>query len=156
MARRDIVVIGSSAGGITPLSELVGGLPPDFPASILIVQHIPPHAPSMLPEILSRAGPLPAVHPKPNEPIQPGRIYVAPPDHHLLIAESGKAIVARGPKENRFRPSIDALFRSAAYVYGPRVIGVVLSGALDDGTSGLWSVKRMGGMAVIQDPEDAD
>jgi two-component system, chemotaxis family, protein-glutamate methylesterase/glutaminase len=154
MTKRDIIVIGSSAGGVAPLLELARSLPEDFPASIFIVQHIPPYAQSSLPELLSKAGPLRAIHPKPGEPIQPRRIYVAPPDHHLLL-EDEKVIVARGPKENRFRPSIDVLFRSAAYLYGSRVIGVVLSGVLDDGTSGLWAIKRMGGLAVIQDPTEA-
>lgn len=154
MVKRDIVTIGGSAGGMAPLLELARHLPKDFAASIFIVQHLAPYAPSNLPELLSRSGPLKAAHPKNGELIQPGRIYVAPPDHHLLIGE-GKIIVAKGPKENRFRPSIDALFRSAAYVYGPRVIGLVLSGVLDDGTSGLWSIKRLGGLVLIQDPADA-
>jgi two-component system chemotaxis response regulator CheB len=94
------------------------------------------------------------VHATDGSAIEPGHIYVAPPDRHVLL-EAGKIVVRRGPKENRFRPSIDALFRSAAYVYGPRAIGVVLSGVLDDGTSGLWSIKRLGGVAIIQDPNDA-
>jgi two-component system, chemotaxis family, protein-glutamate methylesterase/glutaminase len=154
MQQRDIVAIGASAGGITALTQLVRGLPQNFPGSIFIVQHLPASSPSALPEMLSRSGPLKAVHPKDGESIQPSRIYVAEPDHHLLI-ENGKAIVKRGPKENRFRPSIDALFRSAAYVYGSRVIGLVLTGVLDDGTSGLWTIKRLGGLALIQDPMDA-
>jgi two-component system chemotaxis response regulator CheB len=129
-------------------------LPADFPASIFIVQHIPPHSPSLLPQLLCKAGPVKAVHPADGDRIESNRIYVAPPDHHLLL-ENGKVVVKRGPKENRFRPSIDALFRSAAYVYGPRVIGIVLSGALDDGTSGLWTIKRLGGLAIVQDAEDA-
>ncbi len=152
--KHDIIVIGASAGGIRALLDLCRGFPEDFSPSIFIVQHVPPHSPSMLPKLLSDAGPLPAVHPQDGETIQPGRIYVGVPDHHLLL-EHGKVIVKRGPKENRFRPSIDALFRSAAYVYGPRVIGVILSGVLDDGTSGLWTIKRMGGLAIIQDPKDA-
>ena len=151
---RDIVVIGASAGGITALKELVKTLPPEFPAAILVVQHIAADSPSILPEILSHASALPAKHPLPGEAIVPGTIYVAPPDHHLLV-EDEKVLVARGPKENRFRPSIDALFRSAAYTYGPRVIGVVLTGYLDDGTSGLWSLQRLGGVAIVQDPLDA-
>lgn len=154
MAKRDIIVVGASAGGVSALEELVKSLPEDFPASIFIVMHTPPFSPSKLPEILSRAGSLEAVHPKDTEKIEHGKIYVAAPDHHLLI-EDGHVTVRKGPKENRFRPSIDALFRSAAYEYGSRVTGVILTGALDDGTSGLWSIKRMGGKAVIQDPEEA-
>ncbi|HYF03856.1 MAG TPA: chemotaxis protein CheB, partial [Patescibacteria group bacterium] len=154
-AKRDIVVIGASAGGITALLELVKTLPEDFPAAIFIVQHIAPHSESILPELLSSRGALKAVHPKDGELIKPGKIYVAPPDHHLLVGDGGKVLVTKGPKENRFRPSVDALFRSAAYIYGPRVIGIVLTGYLDDGTSGLWSIKRLGGLAIIQKPEDA-
>lgn len=154
MAQRDIVVIGASAGGVSALEQLIGSLPEDFPASIFIVLHTPPHSPSKLPQILSRAGKLEAVHPEEKEQIEQGKIYVAPPDRHLMLEE--EYVTARkGPKENRFRPSIDALFRSAAYVYGTRVIGVVLTGSLDDGTSGLWTIKRLGGLAVCQDPEEA-
>ena len=154
MAKRDIVVIGASAGGVYALKALVATLPPDFKATIFVVLHVSPHSPSYLPDILNHAGPLKASHPKDGETIQPGRIYVAPPDHHLLV-EYDQVIVKKGPKENRFRPSIDALFRSAAYSYGPRVIGVVLTGLLDDGTSGMWSVKRLDGLGVIQEPDDA-
>jgi two-component system chemotaxis response regulator CheB len=154
MAKRDIVVIGASAGGVYALKALAASLPADFKATIFVVLHLSPHSPSYMPEILNHSGPLIASHPKDGEPIQQGHIYVAPPDHHLLV-EYDQVIVKKGPKENRFRPSIDALFRSAAYSYGPRVIGVVLTGLLDDGTSGMWSVKRLGGLAVIQEPEDA-
>ncbi|GAB3343089.1 chemotaxis protein CheB [Larkinella ripae] len=154
MPKRDIVVIGASAGGIYALKELVAGFPADFPASIFIVQHVSPHSPSLLPSILTHAGPMLARHPEDGEMVQPGQIYVAPPDHHLLI-EYDQIIVKRGPKENRFRPSIDALFRSAAYRYGSRVIGIVLTGLLDDGTSGLWSINRMNGLCIIQTPEEA-
>ena len=151
---RDVVVIGASSGGVTALLELVKTLPADFPASIFVVQHVAPDSPSILPQLLSAVSKLPARHPQNGERIEPGVIYVARPDHHLLV-EGGQVLVTRGPKENRFRPSIDALFRSAAYTYGPRVIGVVLTGYLDDGTCGLWSVQRMGGVAVVQDPRDA-
>jgi two-component system chemotaxis response regulator CheB len=118
------------------------------------VQHIPAYAVSHLPDLLSKAGALPARHPHHQEPLRPGVIYVAPPDHHLLL-EDDHVLVTRGPKENHFRPSVDALFRSAAYTYGPRVIGIVLTGYLNDGTSGLWTVQRLGGVAVVQDPQDA-
>ncbi|MFD1139545.1 chemotaxis protein CheB [Larkinella insperata] len=154
MAKRDIIVIGASAGGVYALKELVAGLPADLEASIFIVQHVSPHSPSLLPKILAHVCKLPVSHPVDGELVQSGHIYVAPPDHHLLI-EYDQVIVKKGPKENRFRPSIDALFRSAAYRYGPRVIGVVLTGLLDDGTSGLWTVKRLGGLGVIQSPDDA-
>ncbi|SFP94370.1 chemotaxis protein CheB [Hymenobacter arizonensis] len=153
--RRDIVVIGASAGGVSALLELVKTLPADFPAPIFIVQHVAPDSPSILPQLLSSVSALKARHPQNGETIEPGVIYVAQPDHHLLL-EGNTVLVTRGPKENRFRPSIDALFRSAAYTYGPRVIGVILTGYLDDGTSGLWSVQRMGGLAVVQDPHDAE
>ncbi|MCH5718753.1 chemotaxis protein CheB [Niabella hibiscisoli] len=109
----------------------------------------------ILPELLSQVTVLKVAHALDYEPIQPGRIYVAPPDHHLLI-ESGHLRVTRGPKENRFRPAIDPLFRSAAYAYKNRVIGVIVSGALDDGVAGLWTIKNNGGIAVVQDPDDAD
>jgi two-component system, chemotaxis family, protein-glutamate methylesterase/glutaminase len=148
------VVIGASAGGVEALKEVVSQLPADLPSPVFVVLHIPPFVASSLPKILTGAGPLPAVHPQDGTLIESGCIYVAPPDHHLLI-EDGSVAVKKGPKENRFRPSIDALFRSAAYVYGPRAIGVVLSGALDDGTSGLWSIKRFGGIAIVQQPSQA-
>ncbi|GAB3883202.1 chemotaxis protein CheB [Spirosoma agri] len=154
MAKRNIIVIGASAGGVYALKELVATLPPDFHASLFIVLHVSSHSPSFLPEILTVSGALPVVHPQDGEVIQTGKIYVAPPDHHMLV-EHDQVIVKKGPKENRFRPSIDALFRSAAYSYGPRVIGIVLTGMLNDGTSGMWSVKRLGGIGIIQEPREA-
>lgn len=153
--KRDIIVIGSSAGGIDALRQLVQMLPAKFDGSIFIVQHFPSAYNSILDIVLSRSGPLEAVFAKDGELFEKGRIYLAPPDHHLLV-ENGKTLVKKGPKENKFRPSIDALFRSAAYNYGPQVIGVVLSGLLNDGTSGLWSVKRSGGIAIVQDPSEAE
>lgn len=154
MAKRDIVVIGSSAGGVLALKELVTSLPADFNAPIFVVQHVAAYANSLLPEILSHAGALKAIHPKDGDLIKSGYIYLAPPDHHLLI-EKDRVLVKKGPKENRFRPSIDALFRSAAYTFGSRVVGVVLTGLLDDGTSGMWSIKRLGGLGIVQTPDDA-
>ena len=136
------------------LQELVASLPVDFKAPIFIVQHLSPTSTSLMPQILSRAGSLRAVHPKDGDPIEEGHIYLAPPDHHMLVEED-RILIKRGPKENRFRPSIDALFRSAAYNYGSRVIGIVLTGLLNDGTSGMWSVKRLGGLGIIQQPQDA-
>ena len=155
MLSHRIIVIGASAGGMEPLLKLVAGLPRDFPAAICVVMHIPAHSPSHLPEILSNAGSLPACHPRDGEPIQPGRLYCAPPDCHLLV-ENGHLAIKRGPRENRNRPAIDTLFRSAGYSEGPGVIGVVLSGMLDDGTSGLWTIQRFGGTTVVQEPEDAE
>src|ERR1044071_4813241 len=154
MPKRDIIVIGASSGGIEALRVLVGDLPKDFAASIFRVVHMGPGSPGILHQILNRAGNVKAIDPSDGQEIQPGRIYVAPPDRHLIL-EPGKICLSRGPKENRFRPAFDPLFRSAAQVYGPRVIGVILSGGLDDGTAGLWTLKQLGGTAVVQDPEDA-
>jgi two-component system chemotaxis response regulator CheB len=148
------ITIGASAGGLEPLRDVVSQLPADFPAPVFVVMHVLATHVSYLPDILSKTGPLPASHPKDNTRIEAGRIYVAPPDHHLLI-DDGFVAVKRGPKENGFRPSIDAIFRSAAYSYGPGAIGVVLSGALNDGASGLWSIKRLGGIAIVQEPYQA-
>jgi len=148
------VVIGGSAGSIEVLAELVGGLPRDFPGSIFVVVHFPGSVTSTLPRILSRSGPLAARHPEDGEPIQPGRIYVAPPDCHLLISDAHIRLT-RGPKENGHRPAVDPLFRTAALSYGPRVQGVILSGNLNDGTAGLLRIKQLGGAAMVQDPETA-
>ncbi|HZR08534.1 MAG TPA: chemotaxis protein CheB [Myxococcales bacterium] len=154
MGHRDIVVIGASAGGIEALSAIARRLPADLGAAVFVVLHLAPEHKSVLPRILSSAGPLPAKHARNGEAILPNRIYVAAPDHHLLIHENHVRVV-RGPRENGHRPAIDPLFRTAAYSFGPRVIAVVLSGALDDGTAGLASVKTQGGLAVVQDPNDA-
>jgi two-component system chemotaxis response regulator CheB len=150
----DIVVVGASAGGVDALSQLVAGLPANFPAAVFIALHSHPGSPSSLPELLSRRGPLPAAHALHGEPIVPGRIYVAPPDNHLMLRPASVRVV-RGPKENGHRPSVDALFRTASTAYGSRVVGVVLSGHLDCGTAGLLSVKARGGIAIVQDPRDA-
>ncbi len=154
MARKDIVVVGASAGGMEALQKLVSRLPARLPASVFVVWHLSPGLKSILPSVLNKSGPLPAAHPQDGDRIEPGRIYVAPNDHHMLL-EKGYIRVTKGPKENRFRPAVDPLFRSAAYVYGPRTIGVVLTGALDDGTAGLWTIKLRGGTAIVQEPEDA-
>lgn len=148
------VAIGASAGGIETLKRLLAILPEDFDAPIFVVQHLAPNYQSVLPEILMNASALKARHPRDGERIRSSTVYVAPPDHHLLVEDSHIA-VKRGPKENRFRPSVDALFRSVAYTYRSGAIGVVLSGALNDGTSGLWTIKRLGGTAIVQDPAEA-
>jgi two-component system chemotaxis response regulator CheB len=152
---KDIIVIGASAGGIEALKVIASGLPKEFPASVFVVLHTAPESPGILADILDRAGVLPAIKPVDRERIQPGRIYVAPPNQHLIV-EPNLVRLTRGPKENRFRPAVDPLFRSAAQVYGPRVIGVILTGNLDDGTAGLWAVKQLGGVSVVQDPQEAE
>jgi two-component system chemotaxis response regulator CheB len=149
-----VVVVGASAGGIEALRELASGFPVDFPAAVCVVLHTSPQAPGMLDSILSRSGRLPATNACDRERLEPGRIYVAPPDCHLLV-EPGRVRVTKGPRENRFRPAIDPLFRSAAQVFGPGAVGVILTGNLGDGTAGLWAIKQLGGTTVVQDPADA-
>jgi two-component system chemotaxis response regulator CheB len=150
----DIIVIGASAGGVSALSTLVAGLPSGLKASLFIVLHTSASQFSALPQILSRAGPLPALHPAEGAMIEQGKIYVAPPDHHLII-EEGHLHLGTGPKEHYVRPAATVLFRSAAQRYGPRVVGVVLTGLGQDGADGLLTVKRSGGVAIVQDPDSA-
>ena len=152
--KRDIVVIGASVGGVEALRAIAAGLPADFAASVFAVLHTSSNSPGVLAGILERAGPLPAICVNGIEAVRPGRIYVPRPDHHLVV-EPGYARATRGPKENRFRPAVDPLFRSAARAFGPRVTGVVLSGALYDGSLGLMAVKTRGGIAIVQDPREA-
>jgi two-component system chemotaxis response regulator CheB len=154
MPGHDIIVMGASAGGIGAVTDLIQGLPADLPAAVFVVVHVPPHAPSSLPRIFSGAGVLRAAHAVDGERIRHGRIYVAPPDWHLAL-ESERVRLERGPREHHSRPALDVLFRSAARAFGPRVVGVVLSGSLDDGTLGLRAVKRAGGLAMVQDPQEA-
>ena len=154
MAGHDIIVIGGSAGGVEALKRVCAGLPADFPAAVFAVIHVSPTTRSVLPEVLTRSGRIPAHHPHDDENIVPGKIYVAPPDLHMLL-RAGHVILRRGPHENRTRPAIDPLFRSAAINYCSRVIGVVLSGLLDDGAAGLIAVKSCGGICIVQEPEDA-
>lgn len=150
-----IIVIGASSGGFEAFKKIIRDLPPDFNIPIFIVWHMSADIPGILPQVLNRVNTIYAAHAYDDEDIKPNRIYIARPDHHLLI-QNGKVRVTHGPKENRFRPAIDPLFRSAAYAYTNRVIGVILSGALDDGTAGLWTVKHYGGIAIVQDPVDAE
>jgi two-component system, chemotaxis family, protein-glutamate methylesterase/glutaminase len=147
-------VIGASAGGVEALTRLVSGLTSDIPAAIFVTLHFPRGGTSALPRILERSGPLSAVHAQDGQRIEPRAIYIAPPDNHLLIFRDVVRLY-RGPRENGNRPAVDPMFRSAALAYGSRVIGVMLSGNLDDGTSGLLAIKRRGGITVVQDPDDA-
>ena len=150
----NIIVIGASAGGVEVLRHIAAGLPSELKAAVFVVLHLPPGGTSVLPSILDRAGDLPAAHAVDGEAVEPGRIYVAPPDNHLLL-DDGVVRLAAGPRENSHRPAIDPLFRSAATCYGPSAIGVILSGVLDDGTAGLAALKAAGGLTVVQNPEDA-
>jgi two-component system chemotaxis response regulator CheB len=150
---RDIVVIAASVGGIDALTGILHDLPADLPAAIFVVQHIGAW-PSVLPEILSAAGPLQARHARDGEPVEHGRIYVAPPDHHMIL-ERDRVRLNRGPKERHTRPAADPLFRSAAAAYGPRVIAVVLSGGDTDGAAGMHAITKRSGIGVVQMPQDA-
>lgn len=154
MAGHDIIVMGGSAGGVETLTRMVRELPADLPAAGFVVIHFSAYATSVLPKILKRAGPLPAAHAVDGEPIRPRRIWVAPPDRHLLV-KRGHVHVLRGPRENSHRPAVDPLFRTAARAYGARTVAGVLSGTLDDGSAGVVEVRRRGGMVVVQDPDDA-
>jgi two-component system chemotaxis response regulator CheB len=155
VAHHDLVAIGASAGGISALKRIVAALPADLPATLLVTLHVHPHTTSILPDILAKAGPLPAAFAKDGEPMRRGRIYVAPPDLHLLV-EGERLLLRRGPIENGMRPAIDPLFRSVAASVGGRAIGVVLTGYLNDGSSGLRAIKQCGGITVVQDPDDAE
>lgn len=149
-----IIVMGASAGGIEALTQLVKQLPEDLPAALFIALHVPAYGTSVMPSILTRARHLPACHPRDGQHIQPGHIYVAPPNHHLLVW-CDRVRLSLGPRENGHRPAVDTLFRSAAQCHGKRVVGIVLSGTLDDGTAGLAIVKARGGTTIAQDPEEA-
>ena len=153
-AGHDLIVVGASAGGIDALKVIVSGLPANLPAAVLVVVHISPNSPRLLADILNRAGPLPCQYAQDQDVIRRGHLYLAPPNKHLMV-EPARLRVVQGPRENRARPAIDPLFRTAAVAYGPRTVGVILSGNLNDGTAGLIAVKRAVGIAIVQDPKDA-
>lgn len=155
MAHRDVIVIGASAGGIEAIKDLLGSIPPrGLDAAVFVVLHVPPTGGAALGKIFDRAGPMAAALAVDGEHIEAGRVYVAVADHHL-IAVDGHIGLRRGARENGHRPSVDALFRSAARYYGPRAIAVVLSGTLDDGTAGAYAIRHQGGIVIAQDPSDA-
>ncbi len=148
-----VVVIGASVGGVEAVRSIAAALPAGLAAAVFVVLHIGAHR-SELPWLLNQAGALPACHPADGDPIRPGHIYVAPPDHHMLV-ERGRVRLTRGPRENWARPAVDPLFRSAARSYGPGAIGVILTGGLNDGTAGLYEIGQCGGTTVVQDPDEA-
>ncbi|HWG00977.1 MAG TPA: chemotaxis protein CheB [Trebonia sp.] len=152
---RDVVVVAASAGGLQPLCAMLSQLPAGLPAAVLVVMHVPATGGSSLPRILDRAGPLPAAAAVNGERLRLGRVYVAPPDKHMLVVKDTVRL-SRGPRQNGVRPAADPLFRSAALHAGPRVIGVVLSGTMDDAALGSATVERRGGRVIVQDPDDAD
>ncbi len=152
---KDIIAVGGSTGSNAVLREMLRQLPTDLPASIFITTHIPSHSPSLLAEVLQGNAAIPVRQAVDGQPVERGQAYVAAPDRHLLLID-GTIRLGAGPRENMVRPSIDPLFRSAALSYGPRVIGVVLTGMLNDGASGLHAIKSMGGTAVVQHPIDAE
>ncbi len=151
---RGVVAIGASAGGVEALSKLAAGLSPDVPYAYAITLHVRAGAPSVLARIVDRSGPLPAVAAEDGAKLEPGRIYVARPDHHLLVADH-RVVLSPGSTENGHRPAINALFRSIALAFGPRAVGVLLSGVLDDGVLGLAAIRSRGGVTIGQSPDDA-
>jgi len=151
---RGVVAIGASAGGVEALSNLAAGLSPDVPYAYLVALHIPANAPSVLARIIDRSGPLTAVTAQDGAPLLPAQIYVGGPDRHLMVADH-RVVLSHGPKENGHRPALNALFRSVALTFGPRAIGVLLSGVLDDGVLGLAAIRKRGGVTIGQSPADA-
>ena len=155
MPKRDIIVVGASAGGIGVLETVLSSLPWDFPGAVFIVLHTSQYSPGLLPEILNRISRVPVLYAVHKAPILPARIYVAPAGQRHMLLERGKILLQAGPRENRSRPSIDGLFRSASHAYGSQVVGVILTGNLDDGSAGLADIKSRGGLAIAQDPAEA-
>lgn len=154
MDERDLIVIGASAGGVEALRTVVAGLPADLAAAVLVVLHVPSDARSELPAILSRVSRMPVAHATADQALMRGTVTVAPPDHHLTVR--GETLhLSRGPRVHGHRPAIDPLFRTAAHARAGRVIGVILSGALDDGTAGMLDIQLGGGVTIVQDPDDA-
>lgn len=149
-----LIAMGASAGDVQALTRLVSGLPEDLPAAVVVVLHHPPDSPSTLARILSRAGPMPALDARDGSPLRPGRILVAPPGYHLGVRD-GRTRLLDTPAVNGVKPAIDVLFQSGAQEYGPRIVAVVLTGLLSDGSAGLTAVREAGGVAVVQDPRDA-
>ena len=156
MVERDIIVIGGSAGGIGAMHAMLAELPETVPAAMFLVLHTSVHSPGLLADVLAVPGAPPVHYAKNGEPFERGAVYIAPPDLHMLVEPNEHIRLAFGPKENRFRPAVDPLFRSAAAAFGPRVAGVVLSGGLDDGTAGLAAIKAAGGVTIVQDPQEAE
>jgi two-component system chemotaxis response regulator CheB len=154
MANRDVLAIGTSAGGVEALIFLAKSLPRQFPAALIVTIHLPSHAASTLDEVLNRSGPLPAQFARDGDVLKKGRIFIAPPDRHLLV-DGERLSLGEGPRENNSRPAIDPMLRSTALCCGARAVGVVLTGTLGDGASGLWALRQGGGIAVVQDPKDA-
>src|SRR6478752_6402122 len=151
---RGAVAVGASAGGVEALIRFAGGLPADLPYPVLVALHMPAGAPSVLAHIIDRAGPLPAAPAVDGEPLQPGRIYVAVPNRHLLVHRD-RVVISQGPSESGHRPAINALFRSVALNCQRHAVGILMSGVLDDGVRGLSAIRSRGGTTLVQDPEDA-
>lgn len=156
MPHRDIIVVGGSAGSLQVLQTVLSALPWNFPAAVLVVLHTTEDSPRLLPEILNRSSKLPVMYAVHNAEILPSRVFVAPAGHRHMLLDRGRIRLEPGARENRSRPAIDALFRSASYAYGVQVIGVVLTGNLDDGSAGLLAIKNRGGLAIVQDPDDSE
>jgi len=152
--KRNIIVIGSSAGGVEASPKLLGSLSSNTPAAFFVTLHVTPNSESYMPSLITRRGHLPAEHARNGTLIREGRVYVAPPDYHLVVGERGISL-SHGPKENRHRPAIDVMFRSAARAFGDRVAGVLLTGSLDDGVAGLQEIQAHSGLTVVQDPSEA-